>query len=353
VGVVSVSDRGQLFRLRFNPLGNSASAKVVLIALAYQATRFILEIRFTAEITAQHLVLEPKIVALMYLNNPVRHFRLVLAPPVCLRAHRENPNRLVSLLDMLRFKAKAFVQTIDLVAQLTVGSADEKVGAIHESALQHIYNSLERLESDLRDLELPLSATSAKRLKSNLSNAQKLNHYKFLIAELRTRIFDEIDNTFLLQISADKAKLYESLDPFGEQVAKSFPSVCYDAIEAARCRALNRSTACVFHLMRVLEIGLKPFATRFNVPTDRQNWHNIIEGIEKAIRKMDEDPQRTKDWKDQQEFFAGAAMHFMFIKDAWRNYVAHARDKSTEEEAEKVFDNVRGFMQRLAMRLSE
>ena len=39
--------------------------------------------------------------------------------------------------------------------------------------------------------------------------------------------------------------------------------------------------------MRVLEIGLCIFADRFGVPSDHTNWHNIIEGIEKAIRSTE------------------------------------------------------------------
>jgi hypothetical protein len=109
----------------------------------------------------------------------------------------------------------------------------------------------------------------------------------------------------------------------------------------------------VFHLMRVLEIGLTVFATRFNVPSSHTNWHNIIEGIEKAVRDMPNDPQRSPDWKDQQEFFSQAASYFMIVKDAWRNYTAHMRGKYTEEEAETMLINVRGFMQKLATRLHE
>jgi hypothetical protein len=43
----------------------------------------------------------------------------------------------------------------------------------------------------------------------------------------------------------------------------------------------------------------------------------------------------------------------MFLKDAWRNYTAHARGKYTEEEAKLIIENTRAFMQKLATRLSE
>jgi hypothetical protein len=75
--------------------------------------------------------------------------------------------------------------------------------------------------------------------------------------------------------------------------------------------------------------------------------------MEKAVRNMGSDPSRPLDWKDQQEFFSQVASHFMVMKDAWRNYTAHARGKYTGEEAETLLINVRGFMQKLATRLHE
>jgi hypothetical protein len=159
-----------------------------------------------------------------------------------------------------------------------------------------------------------------------------------------------------LYVPEENAKFFPTKSEpfaFGTDVADKFPSCIFDANSAAICLATSQSTAAAFHLMRVLEIGLRVFADRFSVPSDRQNWQNIIEGIEKAVRNIPNDPNRPADWNDQQEFFSGAAMQFMFFKDAWRNYVAHARDKCTEEEARIIFNSVCTFMQKLAMRLHE
>jgi hypothetical protein len=95
------------------------------------------------------------------------------------------------------------------------------------------------------------------------------------------------------------------------------------------------------------------FAVTFGVPSDRTNWGTIIEGIEKAVRNMGSDPNRQQDWKEQQEFFSQAVSHFMFIKNAWRNYTAHARGSYTEEQAFEILSNVRAFMTTLATRLQE
>jgi hypothetical protein len=72
-----------------------------------------------------------------------------------------------------------------------------------------------------------------------------------------------------------------------------------------------------------------------------------------AVRNMGNGPDRAPDWKDQQEFFSQAASHFMIIKDAWRNYTAHARGKYTDDEAETILINVRSFMPKLSGKLYE
>jgi hypothetical protein len=277
------------------------------------------------------------------------------APPVCLPPWRENPYRLVSLLDMMRFYAENFCRCSTLLGQMC--SKIQEGVTPSNASWGIIGGELGLLEKYCTEMDLAVTGSQIKRLKHLLGDSGgtlALGYIGQQLTEVQTRLIDELASRTFLSISPSRASYYEPKEPlFGKQVADSFPSTVYDVAEAGKCYALYRSTACVFHLMRALEIGLRVFAVRFNIPSDRQNWHNIIEGIEKAVRGMDKDPARPADWKDQQEFFSGAATHFMFVKDAWRNFVAHGRDKSTEEEAEVVFNSVRGFMQKLAPRLHE
>jgi hypothetical protein len=43
------------------------------------------------------------------------------------------------------------------------------------------------------------------------------------------------------------------------------------------------------HLMRVLEVGLRALATRFEVEFGSQNWQNLIDQIEAQIRRISTD----------------------------------------------------------------
>jgi hypothetical protein len=159
-------------------------------------------------------------------------------------------------------------------------------------------------------------------------------------------------------VPAERAKFFPRVkDPhiFGSPVAGAFPSAAFDIAEAGTCLSLARGTASVFHLMRVLEIGLTTLGAPFGVSLARTNWAPAIEQIESKIRDMHKDPKwkALPDCKEQQEFYAQAASHFGVLKDAWRNYTMHARGVYTEAAAEDIFNNVKGFMQKLATHLHE
>jgi hypothetical protein len=254
---------------------------------------------------------------------------------------------------MLRFDASLFVLYSASLIKFWQGFGHGAV--ITPSGIQELGSALGELQRECERHGFQSSLNQILRIRTYFDGGNISNDaLGRLLGEVVVRLEEDLRNETFLAVSPARAMYYEPKEPlFGEYVDDNFRSTAYDITEAGKCYALYRSTACVFHLMRVLEIGLRVFADRFGVPSDRQNWHNIIEGIEKKIREMVTDPNRPADWKDQQEFFSAAATHFMFIKDAWRNYVAHARGKSTEEEAERIFTNVRGFMQRLATRLHE
>jgi hypothetical protein len=46
--------------------------------------------------------------------------------------------------------------------------------------------------------------------------------------------------------------------------------------------------------------------------------------------------------------FAGIAAYLHHVKDAWRNTTMHPKRTYTEEEAERIFENAKAFMQGLA-----
>jgi hypothetical protein len=171
--------------------------------------------------------------------------------------------------------------------------------------------------------------------------------------ELDGRIRDELEDVWFMHLSDQKADLYNGKDLFGSQVSQQFPSAILEVEEAAKCLALGRATATVFHCMRILELGLNSLAREFGVRFEHRNWENVINDIEAAIKKISSDPNRAADWKNLVHFCSEAAVQFRFFKDAWRNYSMHVHERYNEEYATLVFNSVKEFMKQLATRLSE
>jgi hypothetical protein len=152
------------------------------------------------------------------------------------------------------------------------------------------------------------------------------------------------------RLTPEESAMFDKKQLFGAGVATAFPSdeATYEIMEAGNCLALGRPTATVFHLMRVLEKGLKALAAnldvQFSIPFDYLNWQNIIEQIESEIKKLGQQPAgQTK--TDTLKSYSEIAKQFRYFKDAWRNGVAHSRETYSPEQALSIFRHVREFMQ--------
>jgi len=157
---------------------------------------------------------------------------------------------------------------------------------------------------------------------------------------------NELGSDLIFRIASSKTGYFEKDDLFGPEVTSSFPSAVENVRNDGTCFAVEQWDASVFHLMRVLERGLRVLAVKFGVPFLNTTWHTIIEQIESKVRKMDSG--YGADWKEQQKFCSQAASQFMFLKDAWRNHVMHLSDVYDEGKALSIFTNVRAVMRSLA-----
>lgn len=264
------------------------------------------------------------------------------------------PGRLWSLWDMLRFHADKFMSVLNIlsnVESLLMGNAFFKV----PTNAPFVASQLETLIDLLRDLRLPVSVKKAEEIHlimTDMANEAMTQLVKRKCEDLRNRIEDELEGRALYVVYSN-VELLEGPALFGAAVDKAFPSARHDIAEAGKCLAFRRSTACVIHLMRTLEVGLACLADALGLHLTTENWNTILNEVENEIRS------RTKathgdEWKDVQEpYFAEAATHFRLVKNAWRNHAVHARVKYTDEEAEDIYQSVRAFMRHLAKRLAE
>ena len=104
--------------------------------------------------------------------------------------------------------------------------------------------------------------------------------YRNFANDMITRFEDEMSSKNCFIIPAGKEGFFDPVEPiFGLDVESKFSVMSEDIAEAGKCLALERSTAAVFHLMRVMEIGVQRLCRRqvreFTF-TSEKNWQKIF-----------------------------------------------------------------------------
>jgi hypothetical protein len=265
---------------------------------------------------------------------------------------------------MEQFKAHRF---LEFAAQLEgfpyviAGQSDEKQ-PLRRSDREAIRQWCDRWEPQIAALGFRATLGSFEEARQ-LSSAKGASWGGFdpIVRELKKLLIREAKYTLFFYLDASEAALFVQSRHYGEDVAQAFESTLEDIDEAANCLAFERGTACVFHLTRVLQVGLYALASDLGVKPANRNWGLVIKDLDEEIKTRrtagpgqsasDEQKQR---WRDDNEFYASAAMHFDHLLQAYRNNAIHKAGKMyPPHKARSLFDHTRDFMKHLATRLKE
>lgn len=162
--------------------------------------------------------------------------------------------------------------------------------------------------------------------------------------DFATTVALELRAKKFVQLTASRAEYFSQLQPFSEKVNERFPSAIDDIEGAAKCLALDQGTACVLHLMRVMEVGLKTLAAPLGVPY-APSWESYLTQIARNIAIPH--GKKPPKWKKHEPFFRDVSGDLVNVKQAFRNPTMHVGRKYSPDEAEDIFRAVRAFMQRL------
>ena len=170
------------------------------------------------------------------------------------------------------------------------------------------------------------------------------------ISDLRSRIEDQLKGRYFLFISPSLVQYYEQKQLFGQEVANAFPKAIDDIEGAGKCLAVGQGTACVMHLMRVMEVGLKALAKSLKIDY-APSWDGYLNKIQSKI----DTKRKTKGvkWKRDEKFYRDVSGDLVSVKHAWRNPSMHVDRRYSTEEAEEIFKTVKAFMCKLAARMDE
>lgn len=269
------------------------------------------------------------------------------------------PFTLVNLMELLQFEADAYCRLTGMAGQLLShfqiagsGQAARAGLTLTTEAYGHLGATLGEMKLQLEKLSLPSAEKHFARMEITFFNSDGRNAaitdewVARNLSELLARIVDELGDRLFLTVPTAQASLYLQSEPLlSDRVNNRFALVTEDYSEAAKCLSLDRSTACVFHLMRVMELTVQEFGETLGVQlAAQQNWQVILDQINSAIRKRDARDEKTK-------AYAEAASHLYNVKVAWRNEVMHPKQTYTFEEARAILDNVKTFITDLSSKV--
>jgi hypothetical protein len=173
-----------------------------------------------------------------------------------------------------------------------------------------------------------------------------------LLGKMNEDLSDELRGRMFYYVNPVNAERYEKpLATWTEVVAKF--DVAIDVEESEKCAAVGRHTASVFHLMRVVEVGLRALGASLNDeslnPKLNPTWDRILSRCDSELKKPYKD--RGPEWRSDEQFFSAATATLRAVKDAWRNPSLHVEKDYNEEQAADVRQAVRAFMRQLATKL--
>jgi hypothetical protein len=215
---------------------------------------------------------------------------------------------------------------------------------------------------ECQHLNLEISRQNAFSMKQKLDRSHPYTAAEMLaeLTLLMQTMVQELAKRKLAYIAPPYDVYFEQEKSFGDLVFDTFPEARQDLKDAGNCLAASLATASVFHLMRVAEYGLRRLAKKLRVklthsgrpmPIEFGDWNTIITGIKNKITVV----RRTRSGPKRQaklEAYSNAADHCEYMKDIWRNSMAHSRKPYKDTEAVGVLERVRDFMQFLSKYLA-
>jgi hypothetical protein len=227
----------------------------------------------------------------------------------------------------------------------------EKIVAGH---CQTMSRGLQAANEVIQKFNLPLSKNKIDRINDNLGyypHGKNVSEIYAILQDLQADFVKELMAIKLAFIPASKEQYFEEEFLFGQQVYEEVHKSCADLKDAGNCIAADLHTAAVFHLMRIVEIGLRELANDLGVkvkktPLDYAGWESVVKAIDdKLAAKLPKarGPKKTAALKFKQDLLADFKSF-----EVTRNEIMHCRWRCNEPEAMGVYMRVRDFMQRLA-----
>lgn len=204
----------------------------------------------------------------------------------------------------------------------------------------------------------------ALRAQVELGSPRDLMAVRSEVIHVADALTDEITKRQFLLVPEGRKACINNQDVLGTQVREAFPSAIVDICEAGNCLAADCNTAAVFHLMRVVEFGLRALCVHLGlrqakrgkgkyVPISYVEWETLLNQLNPRVDAKIERMKRGKAKQSAQEFYYPILQDMRGIRDAWRNHLMHTRAEYTAANADAICGHVKRLLSTLATKVSE
>ena len=264
---------------------------------------------------------------------------------------------------MHRFYAERLIRTLSFIEQCeTVVATHRDEPQLDDKGLKVLVDLLNSAITNFEAIELEITAKPARRAKQYLLEHKETDAlFEAQLADIRSRCTDELEGKLIFCVTSDNARYFPRDDAplFGKEVDEKFKKKArYEISEAGKCLALDRPTACVFHLMRAVEVAIEAIRTCLQMPSPSRDQHKAWGAVLGAVRE-ELDRRERLDYKHQwnsmadRKLFERMHMSLVAIKDGCRDDTMHVESVYPPSEAEHLFALTKGFIQTVTSRLDE
>jgi hypothetical protein len=262
---------------------------------------------------------------------------------------------------MINFQLRSYIHALEHldIAKTRAMARDERE-SIDAGVKQLITNNL----GPIQDHIVQMGMTTALPRLSRLITALQVTHttYGIILREIQ-ELWNAIDHDGYEQLFChyplQKVSFLLEVRKTWARTLAAFPSAEKEIEEGVDCYALGHNTACVFHMARVAEMGLRTIArerglknARKNVPLDWGTWGAVfgaIEGQLKAIRNKPPGPKKDAALAFYDTILSG--LHA--IQSLYRDRTMHLRKSYDDGEAQSAMFRSRELMDTLSTKLTE
>lgn len=270
------------------------------------------------------------------------------------------PQKLISLWDMIEFLRWELEAAHNKVLfwqkrLLDFASKSDQKGTITSEEKTAILGILLDAKRQCEKLELTHSLETIRQINQDFYHSAAKPLYQQVGTQFRSlwnTMSSEISERKFVFIPKENEDYFFNESLYPDSVYDAFPDAHDELNDSGHCMAVDLNDAAAFHLLRIVEIGLRGIARNLKVkipktPLDYAGWKDVVNRIDKKLEEKipkARGPKQVAALKFKQDLLAD----FKAFEVA-RNEVMHGRSRYSKPQAIGLFDRVRDFMRRVAI----